>query len=198
MDGIVRVAQALAEGTVGAEIHASRPGGSGRRSAVLALLTADEEILLLKRSSGMRQHSGQMAFPGGGEEAGETPTETALRETWEELGIDPASVRVLGQLPSINIPASGFDVVTVVGWWRDPGPLTINPGEVASASLVPLAELADPACRFCAVAGEFRTPGFDVSGQMCWGFTALILDELVRVGGWEQPWNHEDQRTVAS
>ena len=198
MDGIVRLAQALASGTVGAELYAARPGGRGRRSAVLALLTADEEILLLKRSSGLRQHSGQIAFPGGAEEAGETPEETAIRETWEELGIDPGSIRVLGQLPSINIPASGFDVVTIVGWWREPGLLTINPGEVASAALVPLAELADPDCRFTAVVREFRTPGFDVAGYPCWGFTALVLDELLRAGGWEQPWNHEDQRTVAS
>lgn len=196
MEHIVQLVQAIAEGEVGADLFATRPGGQGRRSAVLIVLTADDEVLLLERSSGLRKHSGQIAFPGGGEEAGETPAETALRETWEEVGIDPASVRILGQLPSINIPASGFDVVPVVGWWREPGELALNAGEVASALLVPLADLADPAHRFTAQARGFLGPGFDVSGMFCWGFTALILDEVLRAGGWERPWDERDVRPV--
>ena len=69
----------------------------------------------------MRSHPGQVSFPGGSLDAGETPVEAALREAQEEIGLDPAEVEVFGELPELWLPPSNFAVTPVLGWWREPG-----------------------------------------------------------------------------
>lgn len=194
---VVALAQALADGSVGTYLASVRPGTGGRQSAVLALFTVDE-VLLVQRSSTMRKHAGQVAFPGGAVEAGETMVEAALRETWEETGLDPAEVRVLGELPPTHIPVSSFDVTVVVGYWATPHPLVGgDAGEIASVTRVPLAELADPANRFTAVGPRnFASPGFEVGPLWIWGFTGFVLDELLQAAGVARAWNGDDRRPV--
>lgn len=178
------------------------PSSGGRPSAVLVLFgegPAGPELLLLERASSLRQHAGQPSFPGGGLEpqdgdpAGEGPVRAALREAWEETGLDPAGVRVFGTLPRLYIPVSDFVVSPVLGWWREPTPVApVDPAETARVFTVPVAELTDPERRGMAVhPSGYRGPCFQVGGTLVWGFTAGVIDRLLHYAGWEQPWDKD-------
>lgn len=181
------------------------PGPSGeplsptgtRAGAVLILLAegADgPDVLLIERAHGMRSHAGQPAFPGGAvdpEDAGVVAA--ALREAQEETGVDPAGVEVLGTLPPVWLPPSGFLVTPVLAWWREPCPVhAVDPVEVASVHRVPVADLVDPANRL-RVRGPsgYVGPAFAVAGLLVWGFTAALLDRVLSLAGWELPWDRD-------
>ena len=127
------------------------PDGSGKPSAVLILFAdgpGGPDLLFIQRSQELRLHAGQPAFPGGSIDAGEGPVEAALREAAEEVGVDPDGVEVVGTLPELYIPRTGFRVVPVLGWWRQPSAVApVDAGEVAAVERVGVAELADPAVR---------------------------------------------------
>ena len=169
--------------------------GTGRASAVLMAFgeTADgPAVLLIERAADMRTHAGQVAFPGGSVDPGDADeAAAALREAKEEVGLDPASVQVLGTLPAIFIPVTGFVVTPVLAWWRRPHPVSpVDTREVARAVVVPIAELTDPANRFRVThPSGWIGPGFRVAGLFVWGFTAGLLDRMLAFGGWEQPWD---------
>ncbi len=174
------------------------PAQGGRPSAVLILLAEGPDgpdLLLIERAAAMRSHAGQPAFPGGSIDATDDgPVGAALREAQEETGLDPAGVVVVGTLPSLWLPPSGFVVTPVLGWWRDPSPVhPAEPAEVAAVHRVPLAELVDPGNRRRAVhPSGFVGPAFDVRGMLVWGFTAGLLDRLIALAGWEEPWEGGD------
>ena len=121
--------------------------GPPRPAAVLVPLVAhasEVTVLLTRRTLTLRSHSGQVAFPGGGREPGDTdPVHTALRETREEVGIDPDGVEVIGQLPEY-LTGTGYQVTPIVGFVRSGLSLTPDPIEVAEVFEVPLAFLMDP------------------------------------------------------
>ena len=100
------------------------PPADARRSAVLILLAdgpSGLDVLLIERASGLRNHAGQPAFPGGGlDPTDDGPADCALREAAEEVGLDPGGVDVLGMLPEVFIERTGFRVVPVLAWWRQP------------------------------------------------------------------------------
>lgn len=175
--------------------------GSGRESAVLVAFAAVADgpgILLIERAATMRTHAGQAAFPGGAADPGEGPEQTALREAQEEVGLDPASVHVVATLPALFLAPSGFVVTPVVAWWKAPHLVSaIAVDEVASVAVVPVAELVDPANRFrVAHPSGFRGPGFDAGGLFIWGFTALLLDRLLSLGGWAREWDETSERAL--
>jgi 8-oxo-dGTP pyrophosphatase MutT (NUDIX family) len=171
------------------------PVAGGRAAAVLILFgpgAAGPDLLLIQRSAELRDHPGQPAFPGGSIDAADGgPVEAALREAAEETGVDPAGVEVLGVMPELYIDRSGFRVTPVIGWWRDPSP--VAPGdaaEIAAVHRVPVAELASPANRvMIRYPNGQGGPAFRVSGLLVWGFTAMVLDRLLALGGWERPWD---------
>lgn len=102
-------------------------------------------VLLTQRTAHLRDHGGQISFPGGRVEAVDaSPVETALRETEEEIGLARSHVRVLGFLPEYRT-GTGFRVVPVVGLVEPPFELRPDPFEVAEVFEVPLAFLLDPA-----------------------------------------------------
>jgi 8-oxo-dGTP pyrophosphatase MutT (NUDIX family) len=193
------VAAAAAEGRGPAAIdvwHRPPSDGSGRPAAVLIALCDTPDgpgVLLTERAMTLRSHAGQAAFPGGAVEPGdEDVVATALREAAEEVGLDLATVRPLAELARRYIPPSKFLVTPVIAWWVSPHPVAaIDAGEVARAVVVTLAELADPANRFTVLGPTpgRNGPGFDVDGLFIWGFTAMLLDDLLRLGGWELPWD---------
>lgn len=175
------------------------PAEGGRASAVLVLFGEGPDgpdLLLIERAATLRSHAGQPAFPGGAEDPEDGgPVEAALREATEEVGLDPATVEVLGILPALWLPPSGFVVHPVVAWWREPHPVdVVDAGEVAAVVRVPLSELTDPENRFRVVhPSGFTGPAFQVRGLMVWGFTAGLLAGILTLAGWELPW--DDTRT---
>jgi 8-oxo-dGTP pyrophosphatase MutT (NUDIX family) len=171
------------------------PASGGRRSAVLILFGegADgPDVLLIQRSPHLRRHAGQPAFPGGAidpQDGG--PVAAALREAAEEALVDPAGVDVLAVLPDLYIPRSGFAVTPVLAWWRQPGPVGPgDPGEVTAVRRVPIAELADPANRMRVQYPAGQTGvAFQAGDMLVWGFTGMVVDRLLTLGGWAVPWD---------
>ena len=104
-----------------------------------------QTVLLTQRTAHLRDHAGQIAFPGGRVEAGDaSPLHTALRETEEEIGLPRTQIDILGYLPEYRT-GTGFRVTPVVALVRPPFELVLDPFEVAEAFEVPLAFLLDPA-----------------------------------------------------
>jgi len=174
---------------------AQPPASGGRASAVLVLFGGgpdDPDLLFIQRSADLRLHAGQPAFPGGAIDATDSgPVAAALREAAEEVGVDPAGVDVVGTLPELFIPRTGFRVVPVLAWWRQPCAVApVDPAEVAAVERVTVSALADPATRVM-VRGPsgFLSPAFRVKGMLIWGFTAVLVDRLLALAGWERPWD---------
>jgi len=175
------------------------PAAGGRPAAVLLLFWVDPDaglqVLLIERSSDMRSHAGQPAFPGGAIDPGDAgPAGAAVRETVEETGLDPAGVEVLATLPELYIPVSGYVVTPVLAWWREPSPVAaVDAAEVAAVHAVRVDDLLDPANRLMVRhRSGFIGPAFRVNGMLVWGFTANLLDRLLRLAGWELPWARDD------
>ena len=171
------------------------PASGGRASAVLVLFGGepdDPDLLFIQRSADLRLHAGQPAFPGGAIDAVDGgPVAAALREAAEEVGVDPGGVDVVGTLPELFIPRTGFRVVPVLAWWRQPCAVApVDLAEVAAVERVSVSELADPAIRVMVKGpGGFLSPAFRVKGMLIWGFTAVLVDRLLALAGWERPWD---------
>ncbi len=179
------------------------PSDPPRRSAVLMLVTESEgghghDIVLTERSGHLRSHAGQVSFPGGKLDPGETPVQAALRETWEEVGIDPSEIDVVGTFPDLWLSPSRNAVTPVLGWCRDPGALrVVDPGEVARVERVPVADLCNPENRFTVRGPTGRIgPGFDVADLFVWGFTAQLLTVLLDAAGVSQHWDQQVRRSL--
>lgn len=139
-------------------------------------------VLLTRRSAALRYHASQVSFPGGRMELGDADIQaTALRETWEEVGIQPSDVEVAGYLdPTPTI--TGYAVTAVIGLVRPGIELRIDPAEVQHAFEVPLSFLLDPSNQR-ASEREFngvRVPivEFHFASERIWGATANILLNL--------------------
>ncbi len=190
-----RVSGALSQPDRVGQVVALRPGLGARAAAVLILLAdgrCGPEVVLIERAATLRTHANQIAFPGGAADAEDTDlVDTALREATEEVGVDRATVQVLGVLPSVHVAVSGFDVTGVVGWWRAPVPLAaVDLSEVASVPVVPVAVLSDPANRAAVHhPSGYTGPAFAVADHLMWGLTAHLLDGVLELGGWQQPWD---------
>lgn len=162
------------------------PPPGWRRAAVLVPLyqVGDETFLLLtRRTDRVEHHKGQISFPGGAAEPGETLLETALRETYEEVGIPPSQVRVLGTLGEVEVSVSRFLVTPFVGIVPHPYPLRLNADEIDELVLAPLADFLDPA----RLRVEQREQDgirvdlyfYDSGAHTVWGATARIIKALV-------------------
>ncbi|GJF03579.1 NUDIX hydrolase [Pseudonocardia sp. D17] len=179
-----------------AQIAARRvpPVEGGRRAAVLVLFGEGPDgpdILLAERSARLRNHAGQVAFPGGGIDPGDSgPVGAALREAEEETGLAASGVVPLSTLSDLFVPPSGFVVTPVLAHWARPVAVrAVDPGETARVARVPLAQLADPANRISVRHPSGGTgPAFLVPGLFVWGFTGGLLSALLHAGGWERPW----------
>jgi len=186
---------------------AQPPAHGGRASAVLVLFAAgpqaeqqpapdsapnNPDLLFIQRSADLRLHAGQPAFPGGAIDAADDgPVAAALREAAEEVGVDPDGVDVVGTLPELFIPRTGFRVVPVLAWWREPCAVApVDLAEVAAVERISISELADPATRVMVKGPSgFLSPAFQVKGMLIWGFTAVLVDRLLALAGWERPWD---------
>ncbi|MBS2781380.1 CoA pyrophosphatase [Aeromonas salmonicida] len=140
------------------------------------------QLLLTRRSAHLRHHAGQISFPGGRQDPGDhTLIHTALRETWEELGIIPAQVEIIGTLAPLNT-ISQYDVLPVLGLIAADYQLTLSQDEVAQAFEVPLHHLLDPRHHIALTiprADQLHTiywiPWQD---HFIWGATASMIRQL--------------------
>lgn len=189
-----QLASRLADPALAQRVAPDRRPHGHARAAVLMLLSDgdDPDLVFTERATTLRNHAGQISFPGGGHEDGDVDhAATALRETWEEIGLPPDHVEVIGQLPPARIPVSRFDVAPVVGRWSGDVPLSlVSPDEVAAIHRWRLADLADPAYRITSVhPGGHRGPAWQFGDAFLWGFTAYLTDALLDLGGWSRPWD---------
>ncbi|HEX3224136.1 MAG TPA: CoA pyrophosphatase [Nocardioides sp.] len=174
-----------------------------RRGAVLMLFGAERDLLLTERAHDMRSHPGQVSFPGGTIDPGETPREAALREAFEETGVRPEGVEVFAELPELWLPPSNFAVTPILGFWHEEVPVgVVDPAEVHAVYRVPLEELLDPEHRVSVrhptgwVGPAFLIgPDHDV---VLWGFTAGIVSRLLDFLGWTRPWDARRVRDLPS
>jgi 8-oxo-dGTP pyrophosphatase MutT (NUDIX family) len=159
--------------------------GPLREAAVLVAITDRPEpgLILTHRHHSLREHGGQIAFPGGRVDEGEEPRAAALREAWEELGLDPAEVRILGVADHYRT-ITGFGVTPVVATIPPDLPLVPNPSEVSDWFEAPLAFVLDPANhqhRETLYKGSMRSYVEIVwEGRRIWGATAAMLVNLSR------------------
>lgn len=156
-----------------------------RPAAVLIAVTerAEPGFILLHRPSNMRAHPGQIAFPGGKIDAGETPVEAALREAWEELGIRSGDVRIIGATDAYRTH-SGYEITPVLGIVPPDLEIVPNPAEVAQWFEAPAAFLLDPANqleRQVEWEDSMRTY-YEITWQQhqIWGVTAALIVNLSR------------------
>ncbi|MDP6064911.1 MAG: CoA pyrophosphatase [SAR202 cluster bacterium] len=152
---------------------------------LLYLRDGEYHILLNKRSDSVEDHKGEMAFPGGRMEPTDaSPEEAALRETFEEMGVRPEDVGVLGPLGGVTTP-SGYFVNPFVGTIPGAYHFTWSASEVAEVVEVPLSTLVEEGTVPMEVSfGDGRTREFDVylyEGHVIFGATASILGDLLRV-----------------
>lgn len=179
------------------------PDEGGRASAVLILFGPDarggEDVVLTERSHSMRSHAGQVSFPGGAIDPVDSgPVAAAMREAHEEVGLDPAGVQIVAELPDLYLPPSNFVVTPVLAWWAQPGPISVvDDREVARVVRAQLAELTDPARRFMVShPSGFVGPAFDVDGLLVWGFTAGLLSKVIELAGLERSWDRSVRRPL--
>jgi 8-oxo-dGTP pyrophosphatase MutT (NUDIX family) len=183
-------------GRVGASAFPDVVLMQARPAAVLAAFYEDGPgelvVVLTRRSMALRNHTGEVSFPGGRTDEGENPVATALREAQEEIGLEPATVEVLGELDHYMTLVSRSFIVPVVALLPGPPRLRANAGEVDEILQVPVADLLDD--------GVFREevwrlpaeppgePGelvdrsiyfFDLATDTVWGATANMLRHLL-------------------
>ncbi|MCL6249557.1 CoA pyrophosphatase [Altererythrobacter sp. KTW20L] len=158
-------------------------------AAVLIAITerAEPGVLLTHRRADLRQHAGQVAFPGGKLDPGEHAVGAALREAYEELAIDPAQVRVIGTSDTF-ITGTGYDITPVLAMVPPDLPLVCNPDEVSAWFEAPLSfvlDTANHADRETMFEGRMR-PYIEIMWQehRIWGVTAAIIANLARRLDW--------------
>ncbi|MEZ4592198.1 MAG: CoA pyrophosphatase [Chloroflexota bacterium] len=162
--------------------------GRPRVGGVLLLLYPNEQrthLVLTRRREDLKSHGGQISFPGGRIEQGETAVQAAIRETEEEIGVPGNEITILGELTSIYIPPSDYEVHPFVGWVNGGERPSFVPEarEVAEILEVPVKHLLNPNTREIGpipVRGAtYTVPYYNVNGHKVWGATAIMLSEFL-------------------
>jgi 8-oxo-dGTP pyrophosphatase MutT (NUDIX family) len=156
------------------------------KSAVLIPIVKKKnglELLFTKRTETVEHHKGQISFPGGATDGIDfSPADTALRESFEEIGLDRPAIAVIGVMDDLQTP-SGFVVTPVVGFIEQLPPLHINPEEVAQIIFIPLEKFFDDSLRHSEMRERDGTMveifSYNVWDEPVWGATAFFVKQLV-------------------
>jgi 8-oxo-dGTP pyrophosphatase MutT (NUDIX family) len=166
-------------------IHGLPALGVSPQAAVLVLITLGEDpaILYTKRASHLRQHPGEVCFPGGmWEQADADLLVTAQREVFEEIGLEAADIHILGRLPLAHTRA-GIPVTPFVATFDPRIVLTPSPAELDSIFLVPIrnfhAGIQVRIDTFERQSGVFHVPAYHYQGYDIWGLTAAVTAQLL-------------------
>jgi len=163
---------------------------SPRKGAVLILIYPELNqafFPLIKRPTYDGVHSGQIAFPGGKmDPEDENIIDTAIREAWEEVGVLPENVKLIGSISDLFIPASNFLVSPIIAYTESKPHFIPEVKEVDRIIETPLERLFDLETRkqkILDIDGRIKldTPYFDISDEVVWGATAMILGEFIQV-----------------
>lgn len=166
-----------------------KPNTKSRKAGVLILLYPKNDelhVAFIQRTEDNGPHSGQISFPGGkAEQSDKDIIDTALRESHEEIGIDPTRVKVFGQLTRLHIPVSNFLVYPVIGFYDSTPKFIPQQSEVKHVIELKLKDLLDP--KNCTTKefsyGEisFLAPIYNPDNITIWGATAMILSEFIEI-----------------
>ena len=161
-----------------------------RAAAALVLLYpvgGRAHLLLTVRRPDLVRHGGQVAFPGGAVERGETIERAALREAAEEVALDPALAAIAGRLSPLHVPVSRFVLHPVVALAERRPPLRADGREVSRLLEPSLDMLSQPGAVVVKTelrdAATFRVPAIEIDGERVWGATAMVLGELLSLLG---------------
>ncbi|WP_194534147.1 NUDIX hydrolase [Zobellia nedashkovskayae] len=160
-----------------------------KKAAVMALFYPDADnltrlLLILRKSHPKDVHSNQIGFPGGQVEAKDiSMMATALRETHEEVGVEPKSIKVIKSLTEIYIPPSNFDVHPFMGLYNGSEPFLLQETEVEELVEVQLMDFMDDTNIFTeemttSYASNVPVPAFKLNGYTVWGATGMMLSEI--------------------
>jgi len=160
------------------------PNAKSKVAAVLVPIVERPKgltVLLTQRAQNLRHHPGQISFPGGRQDKGETIIETAFREAQEEVDLDPTCVTPLGWLP-MHQTITNYTVYPLVGLIKNINPLTANPDEVDHFFEVPIEFFLHRKQHFT-ISPKINNKRHSVhfmpyQNKMIWGATAAILDKL--------------------
>lgn len=186
--GVVQADLPMIHSVDGRPLRVNTPpaGTIPRHAAVLVVCTpgpSDVDIVVTRRAGTLRQHSGEIAFPGGRlDDSDADAIACAQREAYEEIGVAAEQLRILGTLHTVYVPRSNHSVTPVVAWLAQPVQYHTNPAEVAEVFHLPLRQLLLPD----AVQIEerhiqddiVRVPFFPYGEHRIWGATALMLCDL--------------------
>jgi 8-oxo-dGTP pyrophosphatase MutT (NUDIX family) len=169
------------------------PGPDDRLAAVLAPIVLEPEpsLVFTVRSAALSRHAGEISFPGGLQDPGETLAETALRETHEEIGLEPTLPRLLGALPPVHTFVSSILVVPFVGTLDTAPVFTVNEEEIDDVLTFDIARLAG-----AERAVSYERPGgrawrgfvYELGGHTVWGATGWMLHMLLEAIRKETTW----------
>jgi 8-oxo-dGTP pyrophosphatase MutT (NUDIX family) len=169
------------------------PGPDDRLAAVLAPIVLEPEpaMILTVRGAALSRHAGEISFPGGLQDPGETLAETALREAHEEIGLDPSIPRLLGAMPAVHTFVSGILVVPFVGTLERSPVFRLNEGEIDEVLTLGLERLSLVERRV-----TYERPGgsswrgfaYELDGHTVWGATGWMLHTLLETIRKETTW----------
>ena len=157
-------------------------------AAVLILLFPIKDkwhFFLTKRTNNVEHHKGQISLPGGMLEKGESHKEAAIRETFEELGVQSEDINIIGPLTPLYIPISNFKIFPFVGWINSTPDLKIQSKEVSKVFSPSILSLMDPQTKkikdSILLGQKVKIPFFNLKNEVVWGATSMIISEFKNI-----------------